>query len=181
MQAHEGPQAGRYRTRGPGRGPFLQCPGRRLGSPTRTRPVEIPDWLVAKTAPTLRAGVGSAMAPTGQNLQLARSMLASWGSSPFLDARHGKSDVACGACHGGGFPAQGDRVENDRCLACHGPADQLIAKTRPVDLPDRNPHASHLGEITCGTCHKAHRASPVYCLGCHPKFQMPIPGGPSEP
>ena len=54
---------------------------------------------------------------------------------------------------------------------------QLAAKTEPAEFKDRNPHASHLGEIDCTVCHKAHGPSKIYCLGCHQKFVMTIPGG----
>jgi hypothetical protein len=109
-----------------------------------------------------------------ENLQAA---LRSWANSGFLDSLHAKRDVMCAACHGATLPTKGDTVENGRCLLCHGPADQLAAKTRPAEFPDRNPHQSHLGEIACTVCHKAHRASTVYGLECHPKFEMAIRGG----
>jgi formate-dependent nitrite reductase cytochrome c552 subunit len=89
---------------------------------------------------------------------------------------HAKSKVSCGACHGPGVPAAGAEVANDRCLACHGPLDKLVAKTRPAQFADRNPHESHLGDIACTTCHRGHEQSAVYCLDCHPKFQMKIGG-----
>jgi formate-dependent nitrite reductase cytochrome c552 subunit len=73
-------------------------------------------------------------------------------------------------------PAAGAEVANDRCLACHGPLDKLVAKTRPAQFADRNPHESHLGDIACTTCHRGHEQSAVYCLDCHPKFQMKIGG-----
>jgi len=75
------------------------------------------------------------------------------------------------------MPATGAEVVNDQCLACHGPMDKLVARTRPAQFADRNPHESHLGEIACTTCHRGHEKSAVYCLDCHPKFQMKINGG----
>jgi hypothetical protein len=75
------------------------------------------------------------------------------------------------------MPEKGDTVENDRCLACHGPMEKIVAKSTPTDFADRNPHKSHLGEIACTVCHKAHEASVVYCLGCHRLFTMKIQGG----
>jgi len=61
--------------------------------------------------------------------------------------------------------------------ACHGPQDQLAARSRPQDFPKRNPHDSHLGEIACTVCHHAHAESKVYCLDCHRNFVMKIPRG----
>ena len=51
-----------------------------------------------------------------------------------------------------------------------------MKKTEPPEFKDRNPHDSHLGEIACTVCHKAHGESKVYCLECHQKFQMTIRG-----
>ena len=67
-------------------------------------------------------------------------------------------------------------MENSGCLACHGPMESLALKTEPKDFKDRNPHKSHLGDIACTVCHKGHGESKVYCLSCHPKFQMKIQG-----
>ncbi|MBK1623965.1 hypothetical protein CKO32_10340 [Afifella marina DSM 2698] len=38
-----------------------------------------------------------------------------------------------------------------------------------------NPHASHLGEIDCTECHKAHSPSTLFCSVCHqfPTLFMP--------
>jgi formate-dependent nitrite reductase cytochrome c552 subunit len=90
--------------------------------------------------------------------------------------RHAQATVSCSGCHGPGVPAAGAEVANDRCLACHGPMDKLVAKTRPAQFADRNPHQSHLGDIACTTCHRGHEPSTVYCLDCHPKFQMKMRG-----
>jgi fumarate reductase flavoprotein subunit len=43
--------------------------------------------------------------------------------------------------------------------------------------PWLNPHASHLGNIPCSSCHMGHQESKAYCLNCHKNFDMPIPGG----
>lgn len=89
---------------------------------------------------------------------------------------HAARDFGCASCHGSGVPKAGVEVANDRCLACHGPLDKLVQKTQPAQFADRNPHHSHLGDIACTTCHRGHEASAVYCLDCHPKFQMRISG-----
>lgn len=114
---------------------------------------------------------------TKEDMGVMKKMFASWADSPYLDSLHAKKNVTCIGCHGKDLAKEGDTVESDRCLLCHGPLDKLQAKTAPKDFPDRNPHKSHLGDIACTVCHHAHAASTVYCLGCHGKFQMKIPGG----
>lgn len=89
---------------------------------------------------------------------------------------HAKAGFSCASCHGAGVPKAGAEVGNDRCLACHGPLEKLVEKTKPAQFADRNPHHSHLGDIACTTCHRGHEASVVYCLDCHPKFEMKIQG-----
>lgn len=106
-----------------------------------------------------------------------REVTAQWAGGSLLDAAHARADVGCAGCHGPGVPADDADVDNDRCLSCHGPLDKLVAKSRPAEHPDRNPHLSHLGEIACTVCHKAHVASELYCLDCHRKFEMKLPGG----
>jgi hypothetical protein len=111
------------------------------------------------------------------NMLLLKKSFASWASSSTLDASHNQAKVVCFACHGKAIPEKGDTIENDRCLACHGSMESLIARSEPKDFPDRNPHKSHLGEIACTVCHQGHSESKVYCLSCHGKFKMRIPGG----
>lgn len=110
-------------------------------------------------------------------MPLLKESFVSWSGSTNLDAIHGKANIVCLACHGKTLPDQGDTVENGRCLACHGSMEALAARSAPKDFPDRNPHKSHLGEIACTVCHHGHTPSKVYCLGCHQKFNMKIPGG----
>jgi hypothetical protein len=97
-------------------------------------------------------------------------------ASGWTSGLHMKAGVSCSSCHGAGVPPPGNEVANDRCLACHGPMDKLVEKSKPVEHADRNPHRSHLGEIACSACHKGHEASTVYCLDCHPRFPMRIGG-----
>ncbi|MBA4394637.1 MAG: hypothetical protein C0407_13885 [Desulfobacca sp.] len=111
------------------------------------------------------------------NIPLLKKSFVSWASSAYLDASHNQAKVVCLACHGKTVPEKGDTVENERCLTCHGSMESLVARTAPKDFPDRNPHKSHLGEIACTVCHQGHSQSKVYCLGCHFKFKMKIPGG----
>lgn len=117
-----------------------------------------------------------ALPATAAALKDLQPVMASWASSPFLDSRHGKGGVGCAGCHAAGVPVAGTEVGNERCLACHGPLETLVEKTKPAQFADRNPHRSHLGEIACTVCHKAHEASVVYCLDCHRKFEMKIVG-----
>lgn len=115
--------------------------------------------------------------PTKEDMELLRQTFASWSSSDHLDALHAKRGVTCSSCHGAGLPVADDAVESERCLKCHGSREQLAVKTAPKIYPDRNPHKSHLGEIDCSVCHKAHSTSTTYCMNCHRKFDMTIPGG----
>ena len=139
------------------------------------------DCMLCHTwAPGKQFGVKGVKATMGkvskENMALLKKSVTSWASSSFLDAAHGKAGVVCLSCHGKTLPEMGDTVENDRCLACHGSLEGLQARSAPKDFPDRNPHKSHLGDIACTVCHHAHKASTVYCMGCHGKFIMKIPG-----
>jgi len=115
--------------------------------------------------------------PSERDMNLLKQIVISWAGSAYLDATHGGKQIACSGCHGRIFPTYGETVENDRCLSCHGSIESLAQKTVPDIFPDRNPHQSHLGVINCTVCHFAHAESKVYCLECHQKFQMTIPGG----
>ncbi len=130
-------------------------PGKRFG----VKGVKTGQWVVSK------AGMDG-----------LKAAFDSWAGSTHLDAAHGKAGIVCLACHGKTLPEQGDTVENERCLACHGSLESLAARSAPKDFPDRNPHKSHLGEIACTVCHHGHMPSKVYCLGCHSRFNMKIPG-----
>jgi len=118
--------------------------------------------------------------PSKNDMDLLKQIFNSWSSSVFLDALHAKKNVTCTGCHGNTLPISEATVENDRCLSCHGDLEKLAAQSSLPQYPDRNPHKSHLGEIACTVCHKAHSESEVYCLGCHTKFNMKIPGGTRE-
>ncbi|MDQ5986662.1 MAG: hypothetical protein CSYNP_02392 [Syntrophus sp. SKADARSKE-3] len=115
-------------------------------------------------------------APTQADMDLMKDIFKSWATSTNTDSLHAKSGIMCLQCHGKELPKADDTVDNPRCLACHGPMDKLAKKTEPKDFKDRNPHKSHLGDIACTVCHKAHAESKVYCLGCHQKFDMKIKG-----
>lgn len=94
----------------------------------------------------------------------------SWATSVHLDKRHAECSVTCGACHGTFFPHQ--RPAMGQCLQCHGSYQHLAALTKDVSP---NPHEeSHLGEIMCTYCHKAHQESVLYCKNCH-VFDLEVP------
>jgi hypothetical protein len=48
--------------------------------------------------------------------------------------------------------------------------DDLVEKTSDMK---RNPHSQPHGEVACTECHKAHRASTVYCSKCHTDADIP--------
>lgn len=112
--------------------------------------------------------------PSEEDMALLREIFTSAAESDYLDASHLSKDISCSACHGKDLLGE-NAVEKNTCLVCHGPQDDLIAKTAPKDFPDRNPHQSHLGEIGCSVCHAGHTESKIYCLECHPKFSMKLP------
>jgi len=117
-------------------------------------------------------------APKDEDMAVMKEVFASWVNSSYTDHLHAQAMIDCAGCHGKELPLADSTVENGRCLACHGPQDQLAARSRPQDFPKRNPHDSHLGEIACTVCHHAHAESKVYCLDCHRNFVMKISGRP---
>jgi fumarate reductase flavoprotein subunit len=88
--------------------------------------------------------------------------------------------LPCASCHGETAPlAMGTEASletaNRNCIACHGDAKSLAEKIKPkLAHKEINPHASHLVEIDCVTCHTAHRSAEAYCNKCH-AFDMPMP------
>jgi hypothetical protein len=115
--------------------------------------------------------------PKDDDLTLMKQKMATWSSSGFTDHAHSKAGVDCAGCHGKDAPLSDSTVESDRCLKCHGPIEQLAAKSANIDFPKRNPHASHYGnDIACTTCHHAHEGSVVMCAGCHKLWTLTIPG-----
>jgi hypothetical protein len=116
-------------------------------------------------------------APGDEDLALMKGALCSWAGSKFMDHLHAKGGVDCAGCHGKTAPVSDSTVENDRCLACHGPVEKLATRSANAEFPKRNPHDSHLGnEIACTVCHHAHAASVVYCADCHRLWKLTIPG-----
>lgn len=87
----------------------------------------------------------------------------SWATSEHLDHRHAQQSVTCRLCHAMFFPEEEAAME--QCINCHGTYEhlaELTGETSPV-----NPHESHLGELKCNVCHKAHEESVLYCNKCH--------------
>jgi len=119
-------------------------------------------------------------APKDDDMVVMKEEFASWVNSSYADHLHAEAMIDCAGCHGKDVPLLDTTVENSRCLACHGPQDQLAARSTPKDFPQRNPHDSHLGEIACTVCHHAHAESKAYCLDCHRNFAMEIPGAGSK-
>ncbi len=138
------------------------------------------DCMICHTYKGGRLGISGTGVSLGkvekEDLENTKKIFLSWSQSKNMDGIHGKVDIMCSACHGNKLATTGDTVENDRCLTCHGPLEALQKRSEPKDFPDRNPHNSHLGDIACTVCHKAHSPSTVYCLGCHGNFKMKIPG-----
>lgn len=54
---------------------------------------------------------------------------------------------------------------------CHNVANKEFAGL--TAQYERNPHDFQHGEVECGECHKAHRASVLYCTGCHGDAELP--------
>jgi hypothetical protein len=114
-------------------------------------------------------------APKEDDFAAMKESLTSWAQSNHTDHQHTTAMIDCGGCHGKETPLVDTTVANSRCLSCHGPLEKLAAKTAPKDLPERNPHKSHLGDVACTVCHHAHTNSTNYCLTCHNNFKVTIP------
>lgn len=114
-------------------------------------------------------------APKDDDMAAIKEKFASWQNSSHTDHSHAKAMVDCSGCHGKETPLVDATVENARCLACHGPQEKLAARSELKEFPKRNPHNSHMGEMSCTVCHHAHFDSKAYCLDCH-DFKMKIPG-----
>jgi hypothetical protein len=80
----------------------------------------------------------------------------------FLIDKHVGAGLNCASCHSESPPAK--QPDSAVCTKCHGSYKDIAAKTA-ADQP--NPHASHLGDIPCTSCHKIHQASVTYCAQCH--------------
>ena len=94
-----------------------------------------------------------------------------------LNELHKGNKVTCVGCH---EEKQQDKIAvddnetvvNNTCVECHGTLEELAASAKGHITP----HRSHLGTISCTSCHSGHSQSKVYCNNCH-TFPMSIPGG----
>ncbi len=74
----------------------------------------------------------------------------------------------------GQLTAEVGKSADEFCLneSCHNlTREDLVERT--ADMGVYNPHLSHHEELECGTCHKAHRASVMYCSQCHASAVVP--------
>ncbi|MDO4502188.1 MAG: cytochrome c3 family protein [Coriobacteriia bacterium] len=65
------------------------------------------------------------------------------------------------------------KANKEFCTQCHD-YEKVIAKTANYNGGKHdsesgvfNPHASHQGDLACGTCHNVHGTSVMYCTSCH--------------
>jgi hypothetical protein len=105
--------------------------------------------------------------------------------SYYLAHKHFTLGISCQTCHDrtvsestgeivnyitGNYYSTLPEIElpKETCFICHGSYEEIIPYTDPgVTGAERNPHAGHLGELECATCHKMHRDSIDYCSKCH--------------
>jgi hypothetical protein len=92
----------------------------------------------------------------------AQSSAAPGAGHGFLIDKHIGAGLNCASCHSENPPSK--KPDSAVCVKCHGNNAQMATKTAS-DQP--NPHASHLGEIPCTSCHHVHQASVLYCSQCH--------------
>ncbi|WP_028112147.1 flavocytochrome c [Ferrimonas kyonanensis] len=71
---------------------------------------------------------------------------------------------SCESCHAKpiGKVADSETHENTQCKECHGGYEELANSELEFD-----PHSSHLGDINCSSCHKAHEQPVFKCNDCH--------------
>ncbi len=122
------------------------------------------------------AAIGLAVFCTGALAQSGAS-----NSPPPLATVHAQqSKLACNACHGDKTPTSVSAEEalataNQNCINCHGDQKAVAAALLPKLVhKEINPHASHLVQIDCVTCHHGHAAGEAYCQQGH-AFDMTMP------
>jgi len=84
------------------------------------------------------------------------------GGHGFPIDKHIGTGLYCASCHHDAPPPNAPGMT--AYIGCHGSYQQIASKTA-TDQP--NPHASHVGEIPCASCHHVHKASEMFCNGCH--------------
>ena len=87
-----------------------------------------------------------------------------------LKGKHKEQGLTCVDCHKTDKPDKPASVE--ACKECHGGYADVKELTK--DLPEANPHDSHLGELDCRECHKIHGPSQLVCASCH-NFEFQVP------
>lgn len=87
----------------------------------------------------------------------------------FLADRHQAKGMTCASCHKEAPPQAA--VPTAVCQGCHGSYAKIAQRTINVEP---NPHASHMGELSCESCHHAHKASESLCATCH-QFNHKMP------
>jgi len=87
----------------------------------------------------------------------------------FLADRHQTRGMTCASCHKEEPPKVA--VPTPICQGCHGSYAKIAEKTLKTEP---NPHASHMGEPSCESCHHAHKESENQCLSCH-QFNFKTP------
>jgi hypothetical protein len=77
-----------------------------------------------------------------------------------LSHTHALGGHNCLACHGNGQAP----LEPGHCLACHKGFGAGKNRLNP-SLP--KVHDTHMGDLSCNLCHKAHAKSVNFCSQCH--------------
>lgn len=78
---------------------------------------------------------------------------------------------SCQSCHTKPIKVSDSEThENAQCKSCHGDYAELANDKLQFD-----PHASHLGDINCTSCHKGHEEPKFYCNECHSFDQKDMP------
>lgn len=128
----------------------------------------------------------SALAAIGVAIACIASVPCAWAqsgadsASPLATVHGEQSKLACNACHGDKTPTSVSAEEalatvNQNCINCHGDQTAVAAALVPKLVhKEINPHASHLVQIDCVTCHHGHTAGEAYCLQCH-GFDLAMP------
>ncbi|MEG1833780.1 MAG: cytochrome c3 family protein [Burkholderiaceae bacterium] len=84
---------------------------------------------------------------------------------------HALASVKCAACHGQEKPRKGVAPTPEACAVCHANSEQLANR---INLTNAKVHGSHMGDLACDLCHKAHAASENFCFQCHDwKYVVP--------
>ncbi len=84
---------------------------------------------------------------------------------------HALAGVKCAACHGKPAPRQGAAPAAEVCTGCHANTAQLANR---INTTSPKVHGSHMGDLACDLCHKAHTQSENFCFQCHDwKYVVP--------